>query len=380
MSCANASRPKPSCRPLWSGWGRMCCCGARARCCYGACGRRWLWKPLVEMASFCSCFNHRYGADVGRVRLQCKKNCYFMTAMEKPACLQLAYKSLIGLSIGDAFGETFFGDESEILQRLQTHRVLPGRWEFTDDTVMGIGVYKQLAKNGGIIQDELAAEFARNYQLDINRGYGGTAHYVLRTIASGASWLQVSQGVFDGMGSMGNGAAMRAGPVGAYFCEDVVAVINQARISAQVTHANEEGICGAIAVALTSCFAGLHQSNAAAADYFGFVIEHLPASDVKAKIAKAATISPTCDIRTATATLGNGLKLTAQDTVPFALWCAVHQRADFEAALWRAVNGLGDRDTICAIVGSIVSLSAPAETIPAHWLRQVEPVNEAIFF
>lgn len=300
--------------------------------------------------------------------------------MEKSERLQRAYTSLLGLSIGDAFGETFFGEESEILERLQQQRVQPGTWEFTDDTVMGIAVYKQLAKNGVIIQNELAAEFARNYQLDINRGYGGTAHYILRTVAQGASWQTVSQSVFDGMGSMGNGAAMRAGPIGAYFGPDVAAVVAQAQLSAEVTHANEEGICGAVAVALMASYASQHKDQATAPACFNFVLQHLPVSDTKAKIAKAATLSPICDIRTATAILGNGTKLTAQDTVPFALWCAIHQRADFEAALWRAVNGLGDRDTICAIVGSIVSLSAPAATVPPQWLRQVEGVRESGFF
>lgn len=294
--------------------------------------------------------------------------------------LEAAFTSLIGLSLGDAFGETFFGKESEILKRLQQQQVQLSKWEFTDDTVMGIAVYKQLAKNGAIIQDELAAEFARNYQLDINRGYGGTAHYILRTIAQGESWQAVSQGVFDGMGSMGNGAAMRAGPIGAYFGEDIDAVITQARLSAEVTHANEEGICGAIAVALMANFASWHKNEITAADCFEYVLNYLPASDTKAKIAKAATLSSTCDVRTATAILGNGTKLTAQDTVPFALWCAAHQRADFEAAMWRAVNGLGDRDTICAIVGSIVSLSAPADTVPPQWLQQVEPVEKSAFF
>ncbi|MGI4870606.1 MAG: ADP-ribosylglycohydrolase family protein [Janthinobacterium lividum] len=300
--------------------------------------------------------------------------------MEKSERLQAAYTSLLGLSIGDAFGETFFGEESEILERLQQQRVQPGKWEFTDDTVMGIAVYKQLAKNGAIDQDELAAEFARNYQLDSNRGYGGTAHYILRTIAQDESWQTVSRSVFDGMGSMGNGAAMRAGPIGAYFGDDVSAIVTQARLAAEVTHANEEGICGAIAVALMAGFARVHKNQATAPEYFEFVLKHLPASDTKAKIAKAATLSATCDIRTATAILGNGTKLTAQDTVPFALWCAAHQRADFEAALWRAVNGLGDRDTICAIVGSIVSLSAPAATVPPQWRQQVERVGESGFW
>src|ERR1700743_2256559 len=90
--------------------------------------------------------------------------------------LKLAEKSLLGLSIGDAFGETFFGPEEIITGRIQ-HKVLQeGDWLFTDDTVMSIGIYKILSKYKAIEQDQLAREFADNYLLDDYRGYGGTAH------------------------------------------------------------------------------------------------------------------------------------------------------------------------------------------------------------
>jgi len=36
--------------------------------------------------------------------------------------------------------------------------------------------------------------------------------------------------------------------------------------------------------------------------------------------------------------------------------------------MWLTVEGLGDRDTTCAIVGGIVALSCREETLPAEWL------------
>jgi hypothetical protein len=47
---------------------------------------------------------------------------------------------------------------------------------------------------------------------------------------------------------------------------------------------------------------------------------------------------------------------------------------DFADALWWTVAGLGDRDTTCAIVGGIVSLSANG--LPADWLERREPLPE----
>jgi ADP-ribosylglycohydrolase len=293
--------------------------------------------------------------------------------------LLLAKKSLLGLSIGDAFGETFFGKETIIADRIRNREIQSGEWLFTDDTVMGIGVYNTLAAYGEINQNQLAKTFADNYLLDDYRGYGGTAHAILKDIGAGKHWREVSSNVFDGMGSMGNGAAMRSGPVGAYFADNVEKVIAQASLAAAVTHAHHEAVAGAVAVALAAsiCAGGSSFSPAA---FFDFVVTHTPESDVKYKIKKAATLPLHYDIRTIVSILGNGTQLTVQDTVPFALWCAAHHTNDVEAALWKAVSGLGDRDTIAAIVGSIVILSAPENTIPAQWIRQTERFDLSPFF
>jgi len=286
------------------------------------------------------------------------------------------------LSIGDAFGETFFGKEDVILERIHNRTLQDGTWLFTDDTVISIGIYNILAKGAEINQDALAKEFADNYLLDDYRGYGGTAHSILKNIAAGQPWKSVSSAVFDGMGSMGNGAAMRSGLIGAYFHANLDKVKEQAILAAEITHFNAEAIAGAIAVALAAaiaCRAGLRNESISAEKFFSFITEHLPESDVKSKIKKAATLPPSYDTRTIVSILGNGTKLTAQDTAPFALWCAAHHSGNFEEAIWAAVKGLGDRDTICAITGSIVVLSASPDTIPAQWVSQTEDFERSMF-
>jgi ADP-ribosylglycohydrolase len=69
-------------------------------------------------------------------------------------------------------------------------------------------------------------------------------------------------------------------------------------------------------------------------------------------------------VQTAAALLGNGSLISAQDTVPFALWCAAGHLDDYEEALWTTVSGLGDRDTTCAIAGGIVACYTGVEGIP----------------
>jgi ADP-ribosylglycohydrolase len=58
--------------------------------------------------------------------------------------LLLASKSLTGISIGDAFGESFFGEESMIRMHIHQRIIPESTLDFTDDTIMAIAVFKSL--------------------------------------------------------------------------------------------------------------------------------------------------------------------------------------------------------------------------------------------
>ncbi len=109
-------------------------------------------------------------------------------------------------------------------------------------------------------------------------------------------------------------------------------------------------------------------------DFLRSITDRTPAGAVRAGLDRAAGLPEGASVRLAVAVLGNGVGLSAVDTVPFALWCAARHRGDFAAALWEAVAALGDRDTICAIVGGVVALSAGPDGIPADWAAAREPV------
>ena len=154
--------------------------------------------------------------------------------------IELARKSLKGVTIGDAFGESFFGNTNEMILHVQQKTIPQTTWEFTDDTVMALAVYEQLEKHGTINQDELASCFSINHDKDVNRGYGATARRILREIGEGGDWKTISKSVFEGMGSMGNGASMRSSSIGAYYFDDLKKVKELSLKSAEITHANIE--------------------------------------------------------------------------------------------------------------------------------------------
>lgn len=278
--------------------------------------------------------------------------------------LSLAKQSLDGLSVGDAFGELFFR-----ISPFQTASLPPGIWRWTDDTHMALSIVETLEKHGRIDQDFLAQAFARRFTQEPHRGYAGGAIRLLGQIASGGDWRELSPRLFGG-GSFGNGSAMRAAPIGGYFYNELKQAAEQARLSAMVTHAHEEGQAGAIAASVAAALAA-NDPFPAGKDFLQEILSYVPASVVKERIELAMQIPPD-DLQTAIQKLGTGSQVSCQDTVPFCLWCAGYNLTNFEQALWLTAKGLGDVDTTCAIVGGIVALSA--KKIPILWLQRREPL------
>jgi ADP-ribosylglycohydrolase len=304
-----------------------------------------------------------------------------MLSSDRASRLARALQALDGLSVGDAFGERFFV-APEVVQQLVEARAMPrAPWTCTDDTEMATAIVDVLDEHGAIDQDALARAFARRYARDPHRGYGGGAHDILSALCMGVPWRTASGEAFGGMGSLGNGGAMRVAPVGAYFADDLDALVDHARASAEVTHAHPDGQAGAVAAALGAAYACLWREDRGQVDGKGlldFVLDRTPPSATREMIERAAQIGAHEPVEVAMWSLGTGSKVTAADTVPFSLWCAARHLGDYEEALWTTVSGLGDRDTTCAIVGGIVALSCDRAAIPAAWLAAREGIRRDV--
>lgn len=246
---------------------------------------------------------------------------------------------------------------------------------------MALSVYEVLRKHGQIDQNLLAQSFAENY--DINRGYGPAMHRLLQAIQGGEDWHKVAASQFGGQGSYGNGAAMRVAPLGAYFADAPSKVVEQAALSALITHTHPEGVAGAIAVAIAAAIAWQMKEakiRPRCAEFLDAILPYVPDSEVRRKIRQARDFPEGTSMRFAASVLGTGHQVSAQDTVPFALWCAGEKLDNFEEALWLTVSGLGDRDTTCAIVGGIVVLYTGRESLPLAWIEAREMLPAWPFF
>lgn len=290
----------------------------------------------------------------------------------------LTRTSLEGLVLGDAFGQSWFvRDTGAGRGWLAGREMRPGPWKWTDDSAMALVLHAHLARYGEVRRAELAAGFAAEYTRDPYRQYGASMHEVLERIGAGEDWRAVTGGQFGGQGSWGNGAAMRVAPLGVFFHGDLAGVVEQARRSALATHAHPEAVAGAVAVAVAAALAAAGRGGPAPQrpDFLREVAGRVEPGQVRDLLLTAARLPAGTTVREAAERLGSGWRISAPDTVPFALWCAAGQPDDVPEALWSTLEGWGDRDTTCAIVGGVVAVRAGLSAVPAEWWSRAEPAR-----
>ncbi len=288
-----------------------------------------------------------------------------------------ARQSLEGLSVADAHGRLAeFTSPNALARRVEARWLPESPWQFTDDTNMALSIYAVLREYGEINQDALVESLVGHYEH--GRRYGAGMRHLLRLIRKGAPWREAAQGMFLGQGSYGNGAAMRIPPLGAYFADDMDALVEQACLSAEVTHAHTEAAAGAAAVAAAAAKAWhMHGDEPPTrAEFIDMVLPYIPESEVHDGAIRARDLPPGTEVEAAVETLGNGTRVSCQDTVPYVLWCAGEQLEHYEAAFWLTMSGGGDADTTCAMVGGIVVMYTGADDIPKEWLRRREPLPD----
>jgi ADP-ribosylglycohydrolase len=307
--------------------------------------------------------------------------------------IERARMALEGLSVGDALGETCFHPDNFEALLEDPRATARGPWPWTDDTAMALAIFEVLDEHGRIDQDVLAKRFAAEPW----RGYGPGAFRMLGAVVGGADWRDAVQSMFGGQGSFGNGSAMRIAPLAGYFAEDEYATIaEQAASSAGVTHAHLEGIAGGVAIAVAGAFAWKNRDRRSEPmvkqAMFEEVLKHTPPGEVRKGIEKASnlnfepplepsvrlldhgmrTVAFDTSVATVVRELGNGSRISCQDTVPFCVWIAARHLDDYQTAVVQAIRAGGDIDTNAAIVGGIVALANGRDAIPADWLADRE--------
>ncbi|WDZ88355.1 ADP-ribosylglycohydrolase family protein [Nocardiopsis sp. HUAS JQ3] len=288
-----------------------------------------------------------------------------------------ALSCLSALAVGDAFGSQFFAAANRRL--VEGRELPPGPWRWSDDTEMAASVHAEAVRGEGVDPDRLAGSFARHH--DADRGYGAATGRLLGRVREGGDWRTLAAELFEGSGSFGNGAAMRVAPLGAWYADDPGRAAREAAVSARVTHTHPEAVDGAVAVAVAAALAA-RREPVGPGPFLDGVVEGLRPGRVREAVGAARGLLVSADPLVAAADLGNGSRVSALDTVPFALWVAARHggvvsgaRAGgggFAPAMWAAVAAGGDMDTTCAIVAGILGAGLPGGRVPAAWAERTE--------
>ena len=222
--------------------------------------------------------------------------------------------SLAGDILGSRF--EFHTDESKL-------SLFTGACRFTDDTILLTATMDAILNNkytDGKAYSDAYLKYAQRYP---KHGYG-------KRFAQ-----QVASGKLEPYNSYGNGSAMRVAPIAwAFF--DAKTILEQAKMSAEITHSHPEGIRGAQAVCylIWLCKNGMPKPamKKAMVELFGDTYKKETKDFEKGKF-----------------------DITAQGTVPL---CAsiFYETNGFEEAMWKAIDMGGDVDTNCCIIGAFCLL------------------------
>lgn len=263
--------------------------------------------------------------------------------------------TLTGLAIGDALGMPFetagYLDErlqawNGEYQRSEYHKLDSGQW--TDDTLMSLEISKSLTSCGAFSPQDVATRYIGLYKSENHRGMGKATEEALGRLTHKVPWC--SSGV---AGAEGNGAAMRAAPLGLFFRHNLNYVKDVVRVEAAITHRSQVAIDGAVAVALAIAFLARGDfSHERRKGLASFVADALPSGHIQAGLRKAEIKSQTKTDRPWDILASMGTSSNVIQTIP-AAFCAFQMNRDFQSTVETAIRAGGDTDTIAAMAGAM---------------------------
>ncbi len=291
--------------------------------------------------------------------------------MDRNAIHDRAAGCVLGLALGDALGAPY---EGGVLGTVVTglYRLWRGEpLSYTDDAEMMIGLVESLLHDPSVDPEFLAARFAENYT--VGRGYGHGTGRFLSEVKRGRPWREANRSAFP-EGSLGNGGAMRAAPVGPLHAHDPSVLRAVAERQAEVTHAHRVGMEGAVVVAYAAAMA-FREPEAGGAAVLESLEQYTVVPVYREKFQTAlALMSDEHSPRRVARALGSGVM--ALHSAPTAVYLSARFPEDYDAAVSAAIELGGDTDTIAAMTGAIVGARIGKSRLPADALAKLEGVEQ----
>ena len=287
--------------------------------------------------------------------------------------------AILGCAVGDALGAPFEGampDPKRFASMAEIrYREIPGYpvGQYTDDTQLTLAIVKAICRCGDVDGAAIAEEFVRLWATGEIVGAGASCSDAVHNMVHlGMNWRDAG----TAPGRAGNGAAMRAAPIGLwdYAYPDLIG--RDAEVSGIITHRDPRAVAGAIAVAkavalcvnsdeiepvafLASVSESVRETSGLFADCIDELGGWLEMEPSEALPPIYASGEPD---------MGEGKPgwVTAYviPTVLCALYCFLRTPRDFVEIVTGSICAGGDADTVAAIAGAIGGAYNGSAAIP----------------
>jgi len=287
---------------------------------------------------------------------------------------------LLGGALGDALGLPFeklsvkkrariWGDLSPDTLEMC---FLPKRGMVSDDTEHALFTARALLESRGSSQ-----RFAKTLASELRFWFWtlppGIGWATLRACLKASLFLPASK---TGVWSAGNGPAMRAPILGAFFGEGTEQLRDFCALSTRLTHTDPKAHWGAFAVALASSHAvrGKNDARAFVRDLSEWSDDSEAAREMVSlakRAANSASRGQSALDFCAELGLKDGVSGYIFHTVPVVLQCWLRHPTDFRAGVGEIILCGGDSDTSGAILGGIVGAGIGADALPKDWVSEL---------
>ena len=287
----------------------------------------------------------------------------------KKPCHDRACGCLIGLAIGDAFGDAARTAENHFLYGITTDFREGAPVAGTDDTEFALLTAQTLIESKGELTERHVLDAWRKHILNLdvlNRG-GASEREAAANLRRGL--LPPLSGQYNSH-YMSDGAAMRTAPIGIVCAGDPERATRLAEIDACISHWRD-GIWGAQAVAAAVAVAMV---DATVDEIIDSAMKVIPGDSwLHYNLAKALQIiAASASLEEAWMPLHNALRSEYKAVVPEAVAEAFAvfklTNGDFRKGIIYAGNFGRDADTIAAIVGALSGAMNGVTSIPQLWI------------
>ncbi len=253
---------------------------------------------------------------------------------------------------------------------------MPGwpRGQITDDTMLTLALARSIIKHRGVAGGHVIHEFSELWRSGVIIGAGAaTSDAIAKYLYQHKPWDQCGAT----LGNAGNGAAMRAAPLGLWYYDDQSELVKAAVEASVVTHKDPRSIAAAVAVALMTALAllaeriesikALERIAEEVLDIDTGVCDHLlrladwmsdPEEEVIERIIATGQFGPW------RGSWGGRITAYAVPTLLISFHCFLRHQDSYTAAVSRAILTGGDTDTTGAITGALSGTLLGIEAIP----------------